>query len=36
MNGEPLPLGHGFPARGGPGLYGHVSATTRLRQMTVR
>jgi DMSO/TMAO reductase YedYZ molybdopterin-dependent catalytic subunit len=32
MNGEPLPLAHGFPARlVVPGLYGYVSATKWLR-----
>ncbi|HEY7625471.1 MAG TPA: molybdopterin-dependent oxidoreductase, partial [Ilumatobacteraceae bacterium] len=32
MNGEPLPLEHGFPARlVVPGLYGYVSATKWLR-----
>ena len=31
MNGEPLPLEHGFPARViVPGLYGYVSATKWL------
>ena len=34
MNGEPLPLRHGFPARLiVPGLYGYVSATKWLRQI---
>ncbi len=34
MNGEPLPLRHGFPARlVVPGLYGYVSATKWLRQI---
>ena len=32
MNGEPLPIVHGFPARMiVPGLYGYVSATKWLR-----
>lgn len=36
MNGEPLPLEHGFPVRMVvPGLYGYVSATKWLRQLTV-
>jgi DMSO/TMAO reductase YedYZ molybdopterin-dependent catalytic subunit len=36
MNGEPLPLEHGFPVRMVvPGLYGYVSATKWLTQMTV-
>jgi DMSO/TMAO reductase YedYZ molybdopterin-dependent catalytic subunit len=34
MNGEPLPLEHGFPARlVVPGLYGYVSATKWLREI---
>ena len=34
MNGEPLPVRHGFPARlVVPGLYGYVSATKWLRQI---
>lgn len=34
MNGEPLPLKHGFPARViVPGLYGYVSATKWLSQL---
>jgi len=34
MNGEPLPVAHGFPARLiVPGLYGYVSATKWLRQI---
>lgn len=34
MNGRPLPLAHGFPARlVVPGLYGYVSATKWLRQI---
>ncbi len=34
MNGEPLPVNHGFPARLiVPGLYGYVSATKWLRQI---
>ena len=34
MNGEPLPLEHGFPARLiVPGLYGYVSATKWLREI---
>lgn len=34
MNGEPLPAGHGFPARLiVPGLYGYVSATKWLTQI---
>ncbi len=34
MNGEPLPAGHGFPARlVVPGLYGYVSATKWLKQI---
>lgn len=36
MNGEPLPLAHGFPARMVvPGLYGYVSATKWLVDMEV-
>lgn len=36
MNGEPLPLRHGFPARLiVPGLYGYVSATKWLREIEV-
>src|SRR3546814_16264079 len=35
MNGEPLPLEHGFPVRMVvPGLYGYVSATKWLTQLT--
>ncbi len=34
MNGEPLPLDHGFPARlVVPGLYGYVSATKWLKEI---
>lgn len=34
MNGEPLPIAHGFPARLiVPGLYGYVSATKWLKQI---
>jgi DMSO/TMAO reductase YedYZ molybdopterin-dependent catalytic subunit len=34
MNGEPLPLRHGFPARLiVPGLYGYVSATKWLEKI---
>jgi len=34
MNGEPLPLDHGFPVRMVvPGLYGYVSATKWLRRL---
>jgi DMSO/TMAO reductase YedYZ molybdopterin-dependent catalytic subunit len=34
MNGEPLPVAHGFPARlVVPGLYGYVSATKWLREI---
>ena len=34
MNGEPLPVSHGFPARlVVPGLYGYVSATKWLREI---
>jgi len=34
MNGEPLPLRHGFPARViVPGLYGYVSATKWLQRL---
>jgi DMSO/TMAO reductase YedYZ molybdopterin-dependent catalytic subunit len=34
MNGQPLPLEHGFPARVVvPGLYGYVSATKWLRKL---
>jgi DMSO/TMAO reductase YedYZ molybdopterin-dependent catalytic subunit len=34
MNGEPLPGGHGFPARlVVPGLYGYVSATKWLKEI---
>jgi len=34
MNGRPLPLGHGFPARlVVPGLYGYVSATKWLTEL---
>ncbi|CAA9322465.1 MAG: probable sulfite oxidase [uncultured Nocardioidaceae bacterium] len=36
MNGEPLPLDHGFPARMvTPGLYGYVSATKWLVELEV-
>jgi DMSO/TMAO reductase YedYZ molybdopterin-dependent catalytic subunit len=36
MNGEPLPLTHGFPARMVvPGLYGYVSATKWLVDMEI-
>ena len=36
MNGEPLPLEHGFPARMvTPGLYGYVSATKWLVDLEV-
>jgi len=36
MNGEPLPLEHGFPVRVVvPGLYGYVSATKWLTQLKV-
>jgi DMSO/TMAO reductase YedYZ molybdopterin-dependent catalytic subunit len=36
MNGEPLPIEHGFPVRMVvPGLYGYVSATKWLTQLTV-
>jgi DMSO/TMAO reductase YedYZ molybdopterin-dependent catalytic subunit len=36
MNGEPLPFEHGFPVRMVvPGLYGYVSATKWLTQLTV-
>ena len=36
MNGEPLPLEHGFPARLiVPGLYGYVSATKWVRKITL-
>jgi DMSO/TMAO reductase YedYZ molybdopterin-dependent catalytic subunit len=36
MNGEPLPLAHGFPARMvTPGLYGYVSATKWLVELEV-
>jgi DMSO/TMAO reductase YedYZ molybdopterin-dependent catalytic subunit len=36
MNGEPLPLIHGFPARMvTPGLYGYVSATKWLTDLEV-
>jgi DMSO/TMAO reductase YedYZ molybdopterin-dependent catalytic subunit len=36
MNGEPLPLKHGFPARlVVPGLYGYVSATKWVTELTV-
>ncbi len=36
MNGEPLPLAHGFPARMvTPGLYGYVSATKWLTELEV-
>ena len=37
MNGEPLPVRHGFPARLiVPGLYGYVSATKWLRSIEFR
>ncbi|GAA3635699.1 sulfite oxidase [Microbacterium awajiense] len=36
MNGEPLPVEHGFPVRMVvPGLYGYVSATKWLERLTV-
>lgn len=36
MNGQPLPLAHGFPARMlVPGLYGYVSATKWVTRLTV-
>ncbi|MFE6969706.1 molybdopterin-dependent oxidoreductase [Isoptericola sp. NPDC057653] len=36
MNGEPLPVEHGFPARlVVPGLYGYVSATKWVTELTV-
>ncbi|MCW2607010.1 MAG: molybdopterin-binding oxidoreductase, partial [Frankiales bacterium] len=36
MNGEPLPVEHGFPARlVVPGLYGYVSATKWLTRLTL-
>ena len=36
MNGEPLPLDHGFPVRMVvPGLYGYVSATKWVTELTV-
>ncbi len=36
MNGEPLPLAHGFPARMVvPGLYGYVSATKWVTELEV-
>ncbi|WP_265523074.1 molybdopterin-dependent oxidoreductase [Oerskovia flava] len=36
MNGEPLPLAHGFPARlVVPGLYGYVSATKWVTELKV-
>jgi DMSO/TMAO reductase YedYZ molybdopterin-dependent catalytic subunit len=36
MNGEPLPLEHGFPARlVVPGLYGYVSATKWVTELKV-
>ncbi|GAB3586406.1 molybdopterin-dependent oxidoreductase [Amycolatopsis endophytica] len=36
MNGEPLPIEHGFPARlVVPGLYGYVSATKWVRDLEV-
>jgi DMSO/TMAO reductase YedYZ molybdopterin-dependent catalytic subunit len=36
MNGEPLPVNHGFPARlVVAGLYGYVSATKWLKQITL-
>ena len=36
MNGEPLPISHGFPARlVTPGIYGYVSATKWLTEVEV-
>ena len=36
MNGEPLPIEHGFPVRTiVPGLYGYVSATKWVREIEV-
>jgi DMSO/TMAO reductase YedYZ molybdopterin-dependent catalytic subunit len=36
MNGEPLPIAHGFPARMVvPGLYGYVSATKWVTRLTI-
>jgi hypothetical protein len=36
MNGQPLPVAHGFPARMVvPGLYGYVSATKWLTKLTL-
>ena len=36
MNGEPLPLAHGFPARlVVAGLYGYVSATKWVKELEV-
>jgi DMSO/TMAO reductase YedYZ molybdopterin-dependent catalytic subunit len=36
MNGQPLPIAHGFPARMiVPGLYGYVSATKWVTQLTL-
>lgn len=36
MNGQPLPVAHGFPARMVvPGLYGYVSATKWITRLTV-
>ena len=36
MNGEPLPIAHGFPARMlVPGLYGYVSATKWVTRLTL-
>jgi hypothetical protein len=36
MNGEPLPLAHGFPARLiVPGIYGYISATKWLSEIEV-
>jgi len=36
MNGEPLPIEHGFPVRMVvPGLYGYVSATKWVRELKV-
>jgi DMSO/TMAO reductase YedYZ molybdopterin-dependent catalytic subunit len=36
MNGQPLPVAHGFPARMiVPGLYGYVSATKWVTQLTL-
>ena len=36
MNGQPLPVAHGFPARMiVPGLYGYVSATKWVTRLTL-